>query len=372
MNVLIVSLLRAGDLLMHIKSVEDFAKSTTTNIYLLTHRQNKGLEFLFPWIKRIFYFDRELVQKSQKEDFLALDSGFQHTMKLISELNEVQFHTIYNFTNTKVSALFISLINGNSKIGLNNNSLKYYINDPNGWIQYLNNTENSKFHMIDIFRNSIIENKTKNVKTTNDTQIKKERSICIQTLTSDQKKNWPLKNWNNLIKQLKVKLHEYKIYILCSNSEKTKLFDSLNDNIANIFVSTYKEAYDLINSSSLLITGDTSIKHLASFTETPVLEIALGSARPSETGIYSEKGYLLFNPISCQPCKHSFSCSFHFGCQKTISVQDVLDSATFILKESNFFPQGLLKACINQNSLVNYQFITDLKNTNSNLTETLV
>jgi ADP-heptose:LPS heptosyltransferase len=340
---------------MHIKAIETLAKSSKANVYLLTHRQNQGLEFLLPWVKKIFYFDRELVQRSQKEAFLPLDSGFKHTMKLISELNEIKFQTIYNFTNTKISALLTSLVNAKTKIGLNNNSLQYFVNDPSRWIHYLNNTEDSKFHMIDIFRNSILEDQFAKTLALTETRVTKEKAICIQALTSDQKKNWPLKNWNQLIKCLSERLPDYKIYILCSNAEKTKLFDAFKDNIGNIFVSTYKQAFDMINTSLLLITGDTSIKHLASFTNTRVLELALGSAKPNETGVYSKTGYLLYNPLSCQPCKHSSNCAYSFVCQSTISVQDVLDSVAFILRESGFAPRTLFKAAFNQNALLSYE-----------------
>lgn len=359
MNILLVSLLRAGDLLMHIAAIEKLAKAPKINIYLLTHRQNKGLEFLSPWIKKTFYFDRDLVQRSQKEDFLPLDSGFLHTIRLISELNEIKFQTIYNFTNTKISALLISLIRAENKIGLNNNDQNYFVNDPNGWISYLNNTKSSKFHMIDIFKNSIIEKHNLTALANQDlydlAKVEKTKSICIQALTSDQKKTWPLKNWNQLITLFAKKLPEYKIYILCSNAEKTKLFEAFKDYIGNIFVSTYKEAYDMINTSSLLITGDTSIKHLASFTNTPVLELTLGSANQNETGIYSENGYLLFNPISCQPCSHSSNCSVNYICHNSIKVQDVFASACYILNTISTAPEILYKSVFNQNAILKYE-----------------
>lgn len=355
MNILMISLLRAGDLLMHIKAIETLAKNPKANIYILTHRQNKGLEFLFPWIKKAFYFDRDLVQKSQKENFLPFDSGFLHTMRLISEINEVNFQSVYNFTNTKISAILLSLINGKNKIGLVHKGNQFTVQDPNRWIQYLNHTESSKFHMIDVFKNSIIETQGHYSISVKENTIGREKTICIQPLTSDVKKNWPLQKWKTLIDELKVKFSDHKIVILSANSEKTKLFDSLKNHIPNIFVSSYKEAYDLINSSSLLITGDTSIKHLASFSDTPVLELVLGSARHSETGVYSNQGYLIFKPVACQPCRHSCQCEHFFVCQNPISVNDVISATSYILQKSKNIPDGLFKASFNRNGLLTYE-----------------
>jgi ADP-heptose:LPS heptosyltransferase len=360
-NILVVSLLRAGDLIMHFKALEDFAKNPKANIYILTHRQNRGLEFLAPWVKKFFYFDRELVQKSQKESFLTLDSGFLHTMRLISEINEIVFQSIYNFTNTKISAILLSFINGKNKIGLIQKANQFSINDPNRWIQYLNNTEHSKFHMIDVFKNSILETKSPYHVTVNEIPTKKEKIICIQPLTSDEKKNWPLPKWNAVIEQIKSQFADHKVVILSSNSEKVKLFDGLKKHMGNIFVSTYKEAYDLIARSSLLVTGDTSIKHLAALTETPVLELTLGSSRFNETGVYSINGYLIFKPVACQPCPHSCKCDNLYVCKNVILAEDVISAVSFILKRNQTVPPGLMKASLNRNSLLTYETIsTDL------------
>jgi ADP-heptose:LPS heptosyltransferase len=393
MNILLVSLLRAGDLLMHIKAIEVLAHLSDTNIYLLTHRQNKGLEFLFPWITKIFYFDRELVQRSQKEDFLPLDAGFQHTIKLISEMNEISFNTIYNFTNTKISALLISLIHAQTKVGLNYSKLQYFINDPNRWIHYLNNTEHSKVHMIDIFKNSLLE--TSNVYSTNNStanaysthtsinnnhsrnnnikkltinkskinraKINNSKTICIQALTSDQKKNWPLKYWNELIKQLAARFTDYKISILCANTEKAQLLEAFKDHADTIVACSYKDAHTMISNASILITGDTSIKHLASFTTTSILELSLGSARHNETGIYAEHGYMLYNPITCQPCKHASACTHAFICHTTITVQDVFDSVVYILQENAIAPKTLYMTTIQPNSMLTYEPASGIK-----------
>lgn len=355
MNILMISLLRAGDLLMHIKSIETLAKNPKVNIYLLTHRQNNGLNFLFPWIKKTFYFDRELVQKSQKEHFLPLDSGYLHTMRLISEINEIPFESVYNFTNTKVSGILMSLINGRNKIGLIYKANQFAVEDPNRWIQYLNNTEYSKFHMIDVFRNSIIEKQGSFSVSVNENSVRKQKAICIQPLTSDVKKNWPLQKWNTLIDELKIKFSDYKIVILCANTEKTKLFQGLKNHINDIFVSTYKEAYEIIAGSSLLITGDTSIKHLASFSDTPVLELTLGSARHIETGVYSKQGYLLFKPVACQPCRHSTPCEHFYVCHNPIGPTDVITATSFILQKSKSIPPGLFKTSFNRNGLLTYE-----------------
>jgi ADP-heptose:LPS heptosyltransferase len=363
--------MRTGDLLMHIKAIENLSTFANLNIYLLTHRQNRGLEFLFPFIKKIFYFDRELVQRSQKENYLPVDSGYLHTIKIINELNEIRFDTIYNFTNTKISALLISLINGKNKIGLICNNNLYNINDPNSWIKYLNHMSTSKIHIIDIFKKSILNindmNKSKNLTYQYKPKQKKSKIICIQTLTSDPKKNWPFPNWNQLIRKIRIKFSDYKIYLLCAPSEKNQLCENFKENLNDIFVCNYQEAFDLISTSALVITGDTSIKHLASFSQTAILELALGSSNPIETGVYSEFGYLLYHPISCQPCAHSSCCNNSFACHSGITVQNTLESVTYILNKKNRVPNFLYKSSISsQTSLLSYLPVSSTKSGNNN------
>lgn len=89
----------------------------------------------------------------------------------------------------------------------------------------------------------------------------------------------------------------------------------------------------------MLVTLDTAIKHLATWTGTPIVEIALGSSNPNETGAYQEGALILKPQVPCAPCRHSSSCSqSSFVCQEDLSVNSVFAAIQLqlqLLNENN-------------------------------------
>src|SRR5690606_15633205 len=69
-----------------------------------------------------------------------------------------------------------------------------------------------------------------------------------------------------------------------------------------------KEATQILQNGDLLLTGDTSIKHLAANTDIRIVEIALGSSIPSQTGVYKPDSLIIVPQTECRPCSHSANC----------------------------------------------------------------
>lgn len=350
MKILIISLLRIGDFLTHIKAIESFKEDEKIQFYFLTHKSNSNITFIAPWIKHLYYFDRELVQKSQKECFTMINNGLAHTKTLIEEINQNKFDFIFNFTNTKTSAYFTNELHANHKIGLIYKEGQFSVNDPSQWFIELNNKTHSKFNFIDIFKQSLNNNLSINLnltlmtsrekikqQITSDDTLTKSKLICFQLTTSDIKKNGNLLIWKKLILHLILHLRDFDFKILCAPDEFQNQNSEWSDFIeANKQVSlsacTFKEALTYIRQAQLLVTLDTSIKHLASFSQTPIFEIPLGSSNPIETGAYSAQSYMYFKPIECQPCKHSAHCDQQYKCHKQIDVYEICRSIIFILE----------------------------------------
>lgn len=346
MKILIVSLLRSGDLIMHLKAIENHLPDANIQFVILTHRQNRNLEFLLPKGTRFFYFDRELVQKSMKEDFLPHDAGFRHYEALIKDLNSFQFDFVYNFTNTKFSALLLSQVKAKKSVGLLYQDGTFRISDPQGHIKRLNAQPRSRRHLIEVFNNSLL-NLAETPNSVSKQNKPPAKNLCFQVLTSDSKKNWPHDNWLQLVKLIATELPEYKIHLLGSPQEESILFKYYNDYREHIKILSFEEVYNLLQESTLLITGDTSIKHLASFTHIKILELVLGSSDPIETGVYSKNGYFLYSPETCQPCSHSKNCDYHYQCHNRISPQTALGAIKYILDQTTRRPEHLFNSIIN-------------------------
>jgi hypothetical protein len=65
----------------------------------------------------------------------------------------------------------------------------------------------------------------------------------------------------------------------------------------------------LLNRADLLITGDTSIKHLAASTACKVVELCLGSSDWRRTGIFKDDSLIIAGRTACAPCSHSSACT---------------------------------------------------------------
>jgi|GEM_PF-5481191 len=102
------------------------------------------------------------------------------------------------------------------------------------------------------------------------------RMIALQPFTSDAKKNWDLQKWKALAVILKEQ--GFQLQILLSPNEAARFQEegpSLEDEQR---VCSLVDAKEILEAASLLISGDTSILHLAALTGTPSIGLFLGPA----------------------------------------------------------------------------------------------
>jgi ADP-heptose:LPS heptosyltransferase len=64
----------------------------------------------------------------------------------------------------------------------------------------------------------------------------------------------------------------------------------------------------LLRRSKLLITGDTGPMHMAAAVATPIVGLFFGPALPQDTGPYGEDHLVLHASVPCSPCEHSVTC----------------------------------------------------------------
>lgn len=164
---------------------------------------------------------------------------------------------------------------------------------------------------------------------------KREKLILIQPLTSDPKKNWGLPRFLHLKKTLESAFPDFKVRILAADFEKELLSKIFAE--ADIWVTSISEARQILAEASLLITGDTSIKHLAAQVETPIVELVLGSSDYVKTRAFTKFSFAVKTTAACAPCKHSDKCSqkSHI-CAEMMSVEEVFAGVWDILENKAF------------------------------------
>jgi ADP-heptose:LPS heptosyltransferase len=139
------------------------------------------------------------------------------------------------------------------------------------------------------------------------------RYVTVQALTNEEKKNWGISAFTTMARFMARKDSSLNFVFLAAPSEESMLAPEIQNLRASgvraeISVCDLSAAAALIANSELLITGDTSIKHLGSAFEVPILELSLGSSDFHFTGAYSEKVFILQGNVSCAPCSPGGPC----------------------------------------------------------------
>lgn len=337
MKILILSLLRTGDLFMHdmlFKQLKE--QNPDCELHVLVNDLNKHSAQQLKYLDEVHILNRSYLQKYLVEENRPWIRSYQNLRLLIKELNSEKFDRIYNFTHTFFSARLMDVLQAKSKMGAQFAEGRV-IEEQNSWNSYLNLQfslmNQSHFHYIDVLaKNFDIQS----------VGIQKQRVnldqnlICLQVLTSDQKKNWPLQKFKDLALKLKNKYPQFEIVILGAPNEK--------DRIENTFATTdgfqlqfpvWSELKSVLKKTRLLITGDTSVQHYAVSCQVPVLSLFMGSANPQKTGPYQKDAIILQGKVTCTPCSHSMKCSQKSQiCAEEIAVDHVYSSVQFILEKT--------------------------------------
>lgn len=332
MKILVLSLLRIGDVIMAapvLRGLRD--KYPEAQIHLVVNSQFTGIGALLPYVDRVIPFERELLQKGLGDANIPIFESYKRLELLLESLNAEQFDCAINLTHNRLSAWMMSLIDARIKTGL--------CFDPQGrvsfgsnWFRYLNHQVDAEgsevFHFSDVFRfaleldwesesateSTLIETSNGRAEADQVLQaLNSQNIIAVQPLTSDVKKNWGVHNFSSTIEFISKRYPQAEFVILGAPFERETLqpfVDELHAKKINahLAILSLEGAFSLLKSSKLLLTGDTSIKHLACAAGTRVVEICVGSSDPFRTGAYRHGSVIIRSRETCSPCPHSKAC----------------------------------------------------------------
>ena len=323
MKILVVSLLRLGDIIQQIPLLQGLrAKYPEAQIHLYANKQFSQVEALLAGIvDRYIYLDREALQKGMGEAEYNILWSFKELEKQIKQLNQENYTLALNFTHNKLSAYLLGVIQADVKKGLHQIDGRF-AGLENPWLRYFNDrfsaSQKSQFHYVELLAKSFdldVPRKTS-------TARPRSKLILMQCLTSDTKKNWGLQNFAQLKKTIEESLVDYEVCVLGAPFEHDQLAGVFGE--SDLLICDLFEAKKHLEGAALLISGDTSIKHLAAQNGTPIVEISLGSADVAKTGAYTEAVKTIVSDAACAPCNHSQACSQKSQvCAENISVDHV-------------------------------------------------
>lgn len=343
MKILVVSLLRLGDLVLQTPALTALKRRfPRAELHLLTNDCNHGMVDLLPQVDQVHYFPRALLQKGLCSIDTPTTWAPHYLTEFVAGLNTQGFHLAVNLTHNRLSGHLMNMIDADEKEGLllAPQALPFF---GSKWFRYLNSFSTvyrgPRFHYADIYQWAVgseishpfelCETQAGQAEAERFAQeLGEKKFIAIQAFTSDIKKNWLNTHWSETIFQIQSANPNLAIVLLGAPAERERLEQINNRNIAIIATPTLAGALSILKRASYLISVDTSIKHLAAAVGLKTLELSLGSSDFRSTGTYLPGSHILSSKEACAPCPHSARCSrLHHDC--SISLQPDLVASVF-------------------------------------------
>jgi ADP-heptose:LPS heptosyltransferase len=330
MKILLISLLRLGDIILHRQVVQNLKRQYPgAQIHMLIHSQFQSVQGLLPEVDQWHLLDRQEIQKILVERQVSPVQAFAKLQTVVAELNGQNFSLAFNLTHNRFSVRLMDLVQAREKRGV---ALEHgkKVADINPWQTYLNENfsdrQGSRFHYLEVLQRSL------GIAVGSRERAEKRTSplILLQLLTSDVKKNWGLHRFHELKTKLQTQFPKARILGLCSPQEASAVGTQFAWN--EFLTPSLDEAALLLKEASLLVTGDTSIQHLAAQNGCPVVSLFLGSADPVKTAPWQEGAWVVQGQAACAPCVHSAPChqSRHL-CAESLQVETVFNLVAGIL-----------------------------------------
>lgn len=327
MKILVVSLLRIGDLLLAAPVIQGLKqKYPDSRIDVLGNRSCQSVAALIPGIDVFHGLNRDLLQAELADPDQPILKPFFRLEKLMSALKNERYDLVVNLTHNRLSGWLCGYVEGKETMGLRLDA-RGKPGFGSNWFQYLNDRADAKgkeiFHYTDIFwfgsglqgndrRWALTRTEAGGVEASRLTEGIADY-ILVQAFTSEAKKEWGADRWHHALELIQKHDPSAMFLILGAPGEAERVEEMVRSlEAAKVrarpAVCSFAAALSLLDSARLLITGDTSIKHLAAATKCPVIELSLGSSDWRRTGFYRAGGYILQPKVHCAPCAHSLPC----------------------------------------------------------------
>jgi ADP-heptose:LPS heptosyltransferase len=337
MKILVMSLLRIGDIVLATPVLAGLRrKFPDAEIHLLINSQFRQISPLVSGVDRTIYFERDLMQKGLGEAGVPLFEPYERLEELVDGMEAESYDWAINLTHSRLSGWLMGLVPTKKKTGLcfDHSGRASF---GSSWFRFLNHQVESEgretFHFTDIFRfglelgdavssGPVLEetargkSEAESWMSTNAQGSGAQGSgplVAVQVLTSDPKKDWSLQKFASAIESFCRLNPSAVIGILGAPFERERILpfvETLKSKgiKAEAAILGFEGAYSFLKRSRLLITGDTSIKHLAAAAKTPIVEISLGSSDVYRTGSYLHGSVIIQSREACAPCVHSKAC----------------------------------------------------------------
>lgn len=316
MKILIIDLLRLGDCIMTVPVINGLKSvRRDSQIDMLTFKPSSVLHAMLPNVSNWWTLDRDSLQKGLGEADIPMLTSYSVLQERLDEINAQEYDLVINLSQTNFSAWIAGYLKCSDRLGLTFD-VKGLPHFYSPWFRYLNDQPENVddiFHYTDIFSHACgLDGSTRSwnmcvpetaVNEVDALRLESDNICVLQLFTSDLKKDWPIASWLEMSARLVKERPGLLLVALCAPNEEARV-DEFIESAAVQGVKICKAvlsipgALELLQRAQLLISGDTSIKHLANAARTRVLELCVGWSDWRRTGIYKADSLILQSKAS--------------------------------------------------------------------------
>jgi ADP-heptose:LPS heptosyltransferase len=319
MKILILSLMRLGDILMAAPTIRALrVQFPQAEIHVWIQRGFEHVSAVMNDVDVWHLLDRKTILDSFQTDASHSFFAYDILSEQIKVLNSMSFDRVYNLTNTRLSAILAGTINAPEHIGAYRNARGVFALSGNAFRNF-NMDSHSQMHFIDLlWQGSGYSGATRIPDDLFGSHLESpllnNDRFLVQLTTSDQKKSWSFDRWKQTLAGILQLKSQAEFTVIGAEFERGTIEPVVQNWIAEgipvkFQSATLSEVATLIRQHQYFITLDTATKHLALGSRAQVVEIALGSSRPPETGIYLADALIIQGHAACVPCAHRNPCS---------------------------------------------------------------
>lgn len=342
LRVLVIQLARLGDTLQSLMALRA-AKQLypQLEIHFIARERFAAAAKRVPWIDSVIPLPTDSllapILLGQKKEI----QGLPDLARWIAPLVSVPWDYVVNWSYSEASSYLTGLMPGRVKLGYSRRKDLSFV-AADGWSQYFQAIIQSdivqNIHLTDLLTTQLLTALQIHVgdpvgdgdvaatsKTFFDLKIKQDHPILnaidsgrkwigIQVGTGADNKNWPVESFADLIRILSDRAPEVGFVLLGTDADRTratairKLLEPypnvsqggrLVDAVGEL---SFDEWATIVARSSWVISGDTSVVHLASVLGTRVIQLSVGPVRFFETGPYGNGHYVIAPKSYCLAC----------------------------------------------------------------------
>jgi len=254
---------------------------------------NKNFAEATPYINEVIVFDNPLIKRNLRYlDIVKFIFSKQMIKMLgfIKKINDKNYDLLISLSDRKFNIILLKLFKSREKIlgtEIRNTGFDERYRIRNLFSKHNIIIDDSPIKLSLTYADNKIIRETLN----RDAQFKKK--IIIHAITPLKEKNWPMKNWRNLIKRFQ---NENYVFYLIGSDDQKKDLDRIKDGFRNVRnlagEMSIVQIIKFMDKCDLIIGSDSGPVHLAEMTKIKIISL-FGATNAEMWGTPEKKGRVL-------------------------------------------------------------------------------